>query len=91
MQKKLRVGILGSGFIALTHAEAFHRAGDAEVAAVAGGRKAGELAGQYGARFEPSVESLVEAKDIDAVVVWNRANMCWSRNRWPAPSPSVCR
>jgi UDP-N-acetylglucosamine 3-dehydrogenase len=69
MKSKLRFGILGSGFIALTHAEALHRAESAEVAAIAGGRKAGELAEQYGARFEPSVDSLIKAVDIDAVAV----------------------
>lgn len=69
MQEKLRFGILGSGFIALTHAEALHRAEGAEVAAIAGGRKAGELADQYGARLETSVESLIESADIDAVAV----------------------
>jgi predicted dehydrogenase len=69
MQKTLRFGILGSGFIALTHAEALHNADDAELAAIAGGSNAGELADQYNARLEPSVQSLVEAGDIDAVVV----------------------
>ena len=69
MGKNLRFGILGSGFIALTHAEALHRAGGAEVAAIAGGRRAGELAEQYGARLESSVESLIEAADVDAVAI----------------------
>ena len=69
MDKTLRFGILGSGFIALTHAEALHRAAGAEVAAIAGGRKAGELADQYGARRESSVESLIEAADVDAVAI----------------------
>ena len=69
MRKTLRFGILGSGFIALTHAEAIHRAAGAELAAIAGGRKAGELAGQYGARLEPSVQALIDAGDIDAVVI----------------------
>jgi predicted dehydrogenase len=69
MQKRLRFGILGSGFIALTHAEALHRASDAELAAIAGGRNAGELARQYGTRLEPSVHSLIQAEDVDAVVV----------------------
>lgn len=69
MDKTLRFGILGSGFIALTHAEALHRAAGSEVAAIAGGRKAGELADQYEARQESSVESLIEAADVDAVVV----------------------
>ena len=67
--EKLRFGILGSGFIALTHAEALHRAAGVEVTAIAGGSKAGELAAQYGARHESSVESLIEAADIDAVVI----------------------
>ena len=69
MRKNLRFGILGSGFIALTHAEALHRAAGAEVAAIAGGSKAGELADRYGARLESSVQSLIEAADLDAVVV----------------------
>ncbi|MBN2552718.1 MAG: Gfo/Idh/MocA family oxidoreductase [Spirochaetales bacterium] len=69
MAEKLSFGILGSGFIALTHAEAIHRAAGAELTAIAGGRKAGELAGQYGARLEPSVQALIDAKDIDAVVI----------------------
>jgi len=69
MGKTLRFGILGSGFIALTHAEALHKAENAELTAIAGGRKAGELADQYDARFESSVKSLIEAADIDAVVI----------------------
>jgi predicted dehydrogenase len=69
MKDKLRFGILGSGFIALTHAEALHRADGAEPAAIAGGRGAAELAERHGARLESSVESLIGAEDIDAVAI----------------------
>lgn len=68
--KKIRFGILGSGFMGRTHAEAILRLGDrAELTAVAGGRRAADLAKRYGIAEEPTAEALIARADIDAVIV----------------------
>jgi len=67
--KKLRFGILGSGFMGRTHAEAVRRLPNAELVAVAGGSRAPGLAERYGMALEPDYQSLVRRSDIDAVVV----------------------
>ncbi|HUV08258.1 MAG TPA: Gfo/Idh/MocA family oxidoreductase [Spirochaetia bacterium] len=69
MAKPVRFGIIGSGFIALTHAEALKSIPDAQLEAIAGGRNAAGLASEYGVRMEAKVEDLMEAGDIDAVVI----------------------
>ena len=66
----VRLGIIGSGFMAHTYAEvAVKYNHHARLVAVAGGRRAPDLAAQYGVDAEPSVEQLVARPDIDAVIL----------------------
>jgi UDP-N-acetyl-2-amino-2-deoxyglucuronate dehydrogenase len=68
--KRLRFGILGSGFMGRTHAEAVRRLPDtAELIAVAGGSRAPGLAERYGMACEPDAAALLRRTDIDAVVI----------------------
>jgi UDP-N-acetyl-2-amino-2-deoxyglucuronate dehydrogenase len=66
---KIRYGILGSGFMGRTHAEAIHNLDQAELVAVAGGKRAPKLAADYGAALCHSTEELVSRTDIDAIVI----------------------
>lgn len=52
-----------------THAEAVRRSSSTELVAVAGGRRAPELAKDYGVVCEDNVEKLLIRADIDAVVI----------------------
>ncbi len=64
------IGIVGSGYMALTYAEAVHNyAPLARLVAVAGGSRTRALAGEYGIDEEPSVAALVMRDDVDAVVL----------------------
>ncbi len=66
----LRIGIIGSGFMALTYSEAIaHHVKDAKLIAVGGGSRASTLAESYGVAAEPSVDALLNRPDIDAVVI----------------------
>ncbi len=65
----LRLGILGSGFMGQTHAAAAAQLPDVLVTAIACGSRAARLAAQYKVDHEPSVASLVERPDVDAVVI----------------------
>src|SRR5262245_25391137 len=67
--RKLRYGILGSGFMGRTHAEAIRHIENAELIAIALGSRAPGLATDYGARLCESVEELVARNDIDAVII----------------------
>jgi UDP-N-acetyl-2-amino-2-deoxyglucuronate dehydrogenase len=67
--KKLRYGILGSGFMGRTHAEAIRHIENAELVAVALGSRASGLAADYGVQLCESAEELVAREDIDAVIV----------------------
>ena len=49
MREQLRYGILGSGFMGRTHAEAIRHLPNATLSAVACGRRAPQLAQDYGA------------------------------------------
>ena len=64
-------GLIGAGGMAHIHAVAIteQAAGRARIVAVAGGSRAPALAAEFGAAAEPSVESLLERSDIDAVVI----------------------
>jgi predicted dehydrogenase len=64
------VGILGSGYMGRTYAHclAEHTTGGRFVA-VAGGTRAPELAADFGAAAEPSVDALLARDDIDAVIL----------------------
>jgi UDP-N-acetyl-2-amino-2-deoxyglucuronate dehydrogenase len=66
---KIRFGILGSGFMGRTHAEAIRRLPGAELVAVHGGTRAPALAERYGVVFEPDRATLLQRRDIDAIVV----------------------
>ena len=67
--KKMRFGIIGSGFMGRTHAEAVRRLPNAELVAVSGGSRAPALAERYGMAFEPDQAALLRRSDIDAIVV----------------------
>jgi predicted dehydrogenase len=67
---KVRIGIIGSGFMGRTNAETVVRHLDhAHLIAIAGGSRAAALAQEYGAVCETSVEALVSRRDIDAVLI----------------------
>lgn len=64
------IGMIGSGFMGLTYSEvASHHAKGCRLVAIAGGRRAGTLAREFGVDCEPSVESLVARRDVTAVVL----------------------
>ena len=65
----IRFGIVGSGYMGKTHAEAVHRLPNAELVAVAGGTRAPDLAKQYEVDFETDIDALLRRKDIDAIVI----------------------
>ena len=67
--KKIRFGILGSGFMGRTHAEAIKRLPNATLIAVSGGSRAPALAERYGVACESGLAALVGRADIDAVIV----------------------
>ena len=67
--KKIRFGILGSGYMGRTHAEAVRRLPNAELVAVHGGTRAPGLAERYGIAFEADKAALLQRRDIDAIVV----------------------
>lgn len=67
--EKIRFGIIGSGYMGRTHAEAIHRLPNAELVAVSGGSRAPGLAEQYGVIFEEDKEKMLAREDIDAVVI----------------------
>jgi len=69
MAETLRFGILGSGFVALTHAEALRHVLQAKLVAISGGSNASALAEQYGVRREQEPVDLTLATDVDAVVI----------------------
>lgn len=66
----VRIGIVGSGYMGRTYAEALanHTTGAVPVA-VAVGRRAPALAAEYGLDAEPSLEALVARPDVDAVIL----------------------
>src|SRR6476661_7291562 len=64
------IGMIGSGYMALTYAEALarHTTG-ARLVAIAGGRRAPSLAAEYEVDVEDSVDNLFTRADIDAVIL----------------------
>jgi UDP-N-acetyl-2-amino-2-deoxyglucuronate dehydrogenase len=67
---EIRVGIIGSGFMGRTHAEAIGAyTRGARLVAVSGGSRSEELARDYSIDSEQSVTSLLERTDVDAVVI----------------------
>src|SRR5687768_13592565 len=67
--RKLRYGILGSGFMGRTHAEAIRHIENAELIAIACGSRAAGLAADYQAQLCASADELVARDDVDAVIV----------------------
>jgi myo-inositol 2-dehydrogenase/D-chiro-inositol 1-dehydrogenase len=66
----VRIGMIGSGYMALTYSEAIARhVRGARLVAVAGGQRAPGLAAEYGVAAELSVEALLARSDVDAVIV----------------------
>jgi predicted dehydrogenase len=62
--------MIGSGFMGLTYSEvAARHAKGCRLAAVAGGRRAEQLAKDYEVAFCPTVDELLLRKDVDAVVL----------------------
>lgn len=67
---KVRIGLIGSGFMGKTSAETVsHYLSNATLVAIAGGSRAPALAAQYQVQCEPSVDALVSRDDIDAVII----------------------
>lgn len=66
---KVRYGIIGSGFMGRTHAEAIHNLDAAELVAVASGSRAPKLAADYNAEHIATTEELINRTDIDAVII----------------------
>lgn len=64
------VGMIGSGFMGLTYSEALakHVRG-ARLAAVAGGKRAAQLASDYGVPAEKSTDALLARQDVHAVIL----------------------
>ena len=64
------IGIIGSGFMGRTYSETIaRRCRRGRLVAVTAGSRAGQLAGDYGMALEPSVESLLARRDIQAVYI----------------------
>jgi UDP-N-acetyl-2-amino-2-deoxyglucuronate dehydrogenase len=64
------IGIVGSGYMALTYAEALARyVAGARLVAIAGGRRAPGLAAEYAVYVAPSAEALLARSDVDAVIL----------------------
>jgi predicted dehydrogenase len=64
------IGMIGSGYMALTYSEALARhVRGAKLVAIAGGQRAPGLAADYGVAAEPSIAALVARADVDAVIV----------------------
>jgi myo-inositol 2-dehydrogenase/D-chiro-inositol 1-dehydrogenase len=70
MDQTIGIGMVGSGFMGLTYSEVVARhAKGCRLAAIAGGRRAAQLAGDYGVPVEPSAEALLARADVQAVVL----------------------
>ncbi len=68
--RSFRIGIIGSGFIARTHAVSIRRYLKGTVlAGIAGGKRAASLAGEFNVMNFASVEQMAADKDVDAVII----------------------
>jgi predicted dehydrogenase len=65
----VRIGIIGSGFMGVTHARAVTAVSSTQLVAVAGGTRAAKLASDFHATLEPSPKALIARDDIDAVIL----------------------
>src|SRR5579871_2126885 len=66
---RLRCAVLGSGFAGSTFAEAIRYAPEAELAVIAGGHQADELAKRHGVPATQDVDSVLDDHTIDAVLI----------------------
>lgn len=67
--KKIRFGVLGSGYMGRTHAEAIKRLPNAELIAISGGSRAPGLAEKYQAIHVAAMPDLLRREDLDAVII----------------------
>lgn len=68
--KTVGIGMIGSGYMALTYAEALARyVTGARLVAIAGGRRVPSLANDYQVHALQSVEELISHPEVDAVIV----------------------
>ena len=66
----LRIGMIGSGFMGLTYSEAVSKhVQDAQLVAVAGGKRAADLAAEYRVAAEPSPEAVFAREDVQGVIL----------------------
>ncbi len=64
------IGMIGSGFMGLTYSAAITGfVKGAKLVAVAGGKRAPEIAVEFAVPAESSIDALLERKDVDAVVI----------------------
>jgi len=67
---KLRIGILGSGYMGLTYSECLTKYNTrCQLVAISGGSRAPGLASKQSVEYVESPESLIHRSDIDAVIV----------------------
>lgn len=67
---RVRIGIIGAGFMGRTNAETVSRYLErAQLVAIAGGTRSEALAREYSVRHESSVDALIARDDIDAVLI----------------------
>lgn len=70
MTDRVRIGIMGSGFIARTHARSLtHGCRGARLTAVAGGSRAETLARDFEVPSLPDIATLAASREVDAVIV----------------------
>ena len=67
----MRLGVVGAGWAAIEHSATLARLDDVAIVGVADPdlERANELAGRYGAAAHVSASSLIEAEELDAIVV----------------------
>lgn len=64
------VGLIGSGFMGRTNAEAVSKyLKNAKLSAITGGSRAGLVAQEYGVTAEPDIHALLARKDVDVVMI----------------------
>lgn len=63
------IGIIGSGYIAETHAKSLEKITDADLKAVTGGSRAKSFAEKYDVVFFNSVEEMLRSDTIDSVII----------------------
>lgn len=70
MEQMIGIGMIGSGFMGLTYSEVVARhAKGCRLSAITGGRRAAQLAADYGVPAEPTAEALLARADVQAVVL----------------------